>query len=125
MKKKQSPKRPGKHFAVNIISVDEDGNTLPFERPDISNETPDHNAPSGTTRKKVMHSKKLPEESKIQVKFLMPDEGGMNLVRANGSVKWFRQVKEKNKKSFVMGVCFRDITPEDREKLMHLWKTYG
>lgn len=110
---------------MNIISVDEGGNALPLEGPGIIKDAQEHKTPPGKARKKVMHSKKLPEESKIQVKFLMPDEGGMNLVRANGSVKWFRQVKEKNKKSFVMGVCFRDITPDDREKLMHLWKTYG
>ena len=71
-----------------------------------------------------MCSKPLPEESKIQMKMLIPDEEGLNLIRANGTIKWFKQVKGKYKKYFIIGVNFRDLVQDDKEKLIRLWKKY-
>jgi len=126
MKEKHSKKRPGKYLPVNIVPVDDDGKMLDgfAGQAELSSRASDAQA-TNNDEVKITRSKDLPEESKIQVKMLMPDEKGLNLVRVNGSIKWVQQNKEKREKHLVMGVCFRDITPEDRKKLMGLWKRYG
>ncbi|MGB2879071.1 MAG: PilZ domain-containing protein, partial [Candidatus Omnitrophota bacterium] len=72
----------------------------------------------------IICSKTLPVESKIQIKMLIPDAKGLNLIKANGTVKWVKQVKGKYKKYFVIGVNFRDLAESDRKKLVSLWKKY-
>ena len=67
----------------------------------------------------------LPPESKIQMKMLIPDEESINLLRATGTIKWFKQIKGKHKKYFLIGVHFRRLTDECRNKLFKLWKKYS
>jgi len=125
MKERRKFKRARKFFAVNIVSVDTNGKHLRFDtikaNPKFCDETGLDFSPEGM---KIMCSKRLPEESKIQMKMLIPDESNLNLVRANGEIKWFRQIKGKSRKYFVIGVHFREISPEDKEKLIRLWKKY-
>jgi c-di-GMP-binding flagellar brake protein YcgR len=126
MKERRKVKRAEKYFAVNIVSVDNNGKVLRFDKtaanPKYLDESGLDFSPEGI---KIMCSKKLPKESKIQMKLLIPDENGLNLIKANGSVKWFRQVKGKYKKYFMIGVCFREIERADKKKLISLWKRYG
>ena len=125
MKEKRKFKRARKFFAVNIISVDTDGKHLKFDtirnNPKFCDESGLDFTPDGI---KIMCSKPLPAESKIQVKMLMPDEDSLNLVRANGTIKWFKQIKGEHKKYFIIGVHFRDIAKNDKAKLFRLWKKY-
>jgi hypothetical protein len=126
MTEKRAQKRVDKYFAINIVAVDSDGKTLRFDgfkaNPKFCDETGLDFSPSGA---KMMCSKPLPKESKIQMKMLLPDNDSLNLVKANGSIKWFKQVKGKHKKFFLMGVHFRDLTSADKSKLIRLWKKYS
>jgi len=125
MKEKRKIKRAQKFFAVNIVSVDAKGKHLKFDtirnNPKFCDETGLDFSPEGM---KIMCSKPLPEESKLQMKMLIPDEASLNLIRVNGEIRWFKQIKGKYKKYFVIGVQFRDISPDDKEKLIRLWKKY-
>lgn len=126
MVEKRAHKRAKRFFAVNIVAVDAGGKSIRFDgykaNPKFYDETGLDFAPEGV---KIMCSKPLPKESAIQMKMLIPDEAGINLIKANGTIKWFKQVKGKYKKYFMIGVHFRDIPPEDRLKLVKLWKKYG
>lgn len=126
MVERRKVKRAERYFAVNIVSVDNKGKVLNFSElrshPKFCDETGLDISPKGL---KIMCSKKLPKESKIQMKLLIPDDTGLNLIRVNGSVKWFRQIKGKYKKYFIMGVFFRDVDGEDKKKLMNVWKNYS
>jgi len=125
MEEKRKYERVKKYFAVNIVAVDADGKSLRFDgiksNPKFYDESGVDFSPEGIN---IMCSKPLPEESKIQMKMLIPDEENMNLIKANGTIKWFRQVKGEHKKFFVMGVHFREIEDEDKEKLAGLWRKY-
>lgn len=125
MKERRKFKRARKFFAVNIVSVDAKGKHLRFDtiknNPKFCDESGLDFSPEGM---KIMCSKPLPEESKLQMKMLIPDEANLNLIRANGEIKWFKQIKGQYKKYFVIGVHFRDISPEDKAKLVRLWKKY-
>ena len=55
---------------------------------------------------------------------MIPDDEGLNMIRANGTIRWFRQAKNRFKKYFIMGVRFRDLREEDKEKLLRLWRKY-
>lgn len=125
MKEKRKFKRAKKFFAVNIVSVDTKGKHLKFDtirnNPKFYDESGLDFSPEGM---KIMCSKPLPEESKLQMKMLIPDEANLNLIRANGEIKWFKQVKGPYKKYFIIGVHFRDISSDDKEKLIRLWKKY-
>lgn len=125
MKEKRKYKRAKKYFAINIVAVDTDGKHLRFDKiktnPKFCDESGVDLAPGGI---KIMCSKPLPIESKIQMKMMLPDAHGLNLIRANGTIKWFKQIKGKYKKYFVIGVNFRDLPKEDKDKLIHLWKNY-
>ncbi len=125
MKEKRKFKRAQKFFAVNIVSVDAKGKHLKFDtiknNPKFCDESGLDFSPEGM---KIICSKPLPKESKIQMKMLIPDEASLNLIRVNGEIRWFKQIKGVHKKYFVIGVQFRDISPEDKEKLIRLWKKY-
>lgn len=125
MKERRKFRRAQKFFAVNIVSVNAKGKHLRFDtiknNPKFCDESGLDFSPEGM---KIMCSKPLPEESKLQMKMLIPDEASLNLIRANGEIKWFKQIKGQCKKYFVIGVHFRDISPDDKAKLVRLWKKY-
>jgi len=125
MKDKRKYKRTKKYFAINIVAVDFDGQHLRFDKlkanPKFYDESGVDFSPEGI---KIMCSKPLPAESKIQMKMLIPDKESLNLLRANGTIKWFKQVKGKHKKYFLIGVHFRDLTSDCKQKLLRLWKKY-
>lgn len=125
MKERRKQERAGKYFAINIVAVDFDNQHLRFDKhranPKFYDESGIDFSPDGI---KIMCSKPLPEESKIQMKMLIPDENGLNLLRANGTIKWFKQVKGRHKKYFIIGVSFRELTQDCRQKLLRLWKKY-
>lgn len=125
-KERRMSVRANKYFAINIVAVDLHGERISFDKmrvnPKFCDESGIDFSPDGV---KVMCSKSLPKESKIQMKMLIPDEGGLNLIRANGTIKWFKQVKGRHKKYFVMGVNFRSLAEDDKSKLIRLWKRYG
>ncbi|MDP2929700.1 MAG: PilZ domain-containing protein [Candidatus Omnitrophota bacterium] len=125
MKERRNHLRAKKYFAINIVACDSDGKHLRFDKikanPKYYDESGIDFTPEGV---KIMCSKPLPEESKIQMKMLIPDEENLNLIRANGTIKWFKQIKGKYKKYFIIGVNFRDLGADDKEKLIHLWKKY-
>lgn len=122
--KRKRPRRK-KYFAINIVACDSDGKHLRFDKiksnPKFYDESGIDFTPEGI---KIMCSKPLPEESKIQMKMLIPDEDNLNLIRANGTIKWFKQVKGKYKKYFIIGVNFRALAQDEKEKLIRLWKKY-
>jgi len=125
MKEKRKIKRAKKYFAINIVAVDVHGKTLRFDKikqnPKFYDESGLDFTPEGI---KIICSKPLPEESKLQMKMLIPDEESLNLIRANGAVKWFKQIKGKYKKYFIIGVNFRELSEDDKGKLIRLWKKY-
>ena len=117
--------RVKKYFAINIVAVDLKGKHLTFDKTKINPKFYDESGidftPDGI---RIMCSKSLPKESKIQMKMLIPDEANLNLIRATGTIKWFKQIKGKYRKYFVIGVHFRDLPEDEREKLVRLWKKY-
>jgi len=125
MKEKRKFKRAKKYFAINIVGCDVGGKHLRFDKigsnPKFCDESGLDFTPEGI---RIMCSKPLPEESKIQIKMLIPDETGLNLIRANGTIKWFKQVKGKYKKYFIIGVHFRDLPEDEKQKIVRLWKKY-
>lgn len=125
MAEKRKVKRAKKYFSVNIVAVDINGKVLdltdPKTSPKFCDESGINSSPEGAS---IICSKSLPEESKIQMKMMIPDEDGLNLIKANGTIKWFQQVKSLHKKYFVMGVHFKDFDENDKKKLVRLWKKY-
>ena len=125
MKEKRKSKRVKKYFAINIVSCDVDGKHQQFDKirsnPKFCDEAGLDFTPEGI---KIICSKPLPAESKIQMKMLIPDETGLNLIRATGTIKWFKQVKGKYKKYFIIGVHFRDLPEDEKQKIVRLWKKY-
>ena len=125
MKERRKHLRAKKYFAINIVACDSDGKHMRFDKiktnPKYYDESGIDFTPEGI---KIMCSKPLPEESEIQMKMLIPDEEGLNLIRANGTIKWFKQVKGKYKKYFIIGVNFRGLVQDEKEKLIRLWKKY-
>jgi c-di-GMP-binding flagellar brake protein YcgR len=125
MKNRRKWVRAKRYFAINIIAVDVDGEHLRFDgiksNPKFCDESGLDFSPGGL---KIMCSKTLPEESKIQMKMLIPDTGGLNLIRANGTIKWFKQIKGRSKKYFMLGVNFRDLAENDKKKILYLWRKY-
>jgi hypothetical protein len=125
MKERRKFPRAKRYFAVNIVACDSDGKHMRFDKIKTNPKYYDESGVDFTPRGiRIMCSKSLPEESKIQMKMLIPDEDGLNLIRANGTIKWFKQVKGKYKKYFIIGVNFRDLVQDDKEKLIRLWKKY-
>ncbi|MBN2453413.1 MAG: PilZ domain-containing protein [Candidatus Omnitrophica bacterium] len=126
MKERRKYKRAGKYFAVNIVACDMDGKHLQFDNlkanPKFCDESGLDFTPDGV---KIMCSKPLPKESKIQMKMLIPDESGLNLIRATGTIRWIKQVKGKYKKYLILGVHFRDLPEDEKDKLIRLWKKYS
>jgi hypothetical protein len=116
MKDLRNKKRSSKFFGINIVAVDSGGKEL-----ELGGINEADLAPEGT---KIMCSKPLPEESKIQMKMLIPEEKNLNLIKANGTIKWFKQVKGENKKYFIIGVNFAGLSIEDTDKMVKLWKKY-
>ncbi|MGB2630042.1 MAG: hypothetical protein WBC00_00395 [Candidatus Omnitrophota bacterium] len=125
MKKKREQVRARKNFGINIIAVDTRGKVLRFDTRKTKKKFHDESGLDFTPDDvSIICSKTLPVESKIQIKMLIPDAKGLNLIKANGTVKWVKQVKGKYKKYFVIGVNFRDLAESDRKKLVSLWKKY-
>jgi len=125
MAEKRKKKRAKKYFAVNIVAVDTKGKVLRFDKrkanPKFHDET---GLDFSTEGANIMCSRPLPPEAKVQMKLLIPDESGLNMVKANGTIKWFKQVKGTYKKYFIMGVNFRDMEEADKDVLLNLWKKY-
>jgi c-di-GMP-binding flagellar brake protein YcgR len=125
MRERRRAKRAKKFFAINIVAVEMGKKRIAFDRarsnPKFYDESGLDFGPDGI---KIMCSKPLPEESKIQMKMLIPDDEDLNLIRANGTIRWFRQAKSRYKKYFIMGVHFKELRDEDKEKLVRLWKKY-
>jgi hypothetical protein len=125
MKERRKTDRAKKYFAINIVACDIDGKHLRFDKiktnPKYYDEAGLDFTPEGA---KIMCSKPLPEESKIQMKMLIPDEQDLNLIRATGTIKWFKQVKGRYKKYFILGVNFGDLPEYEKQKLVRLWKKY-
>jgi len=125
MKERRKHERIKKYFAVNIVAVDSDGKSLRFDNiksnPKFCDESGRDLSPEGVN---IMCSKNLPEESRIQMKMMIPDETGLNLIKANGTIKWFKEVKGEFKKYFVIGVHFKDLEDTDKNTLIDLWKKY-
>lgn len=125
MKERRAHTRARKYFAINIVAVDSGKKTVKFDaiktNPKFYDESGVDFTPDGL---KIMCSKPLPPESKLQMKLLIPDEESLNLIRASGTVKWFRQVKGRYKKYFLIGVHFKELRSEDKEKLFRLWRKY-
>lgn len=125
MKERRARARVKKYFAVNIVAVDNGRKVVKFDtvkaNPKFCDESGFDFTPDGV---KIMCSKPLPPESKIQMKLLIPDEDSLNMIRASGTIKWFRQVKGRYKKYFLIGVHFRELRSEDKEKLFRLWRKY-
>jgi len=125
MKERRAYRRAKKYFAINIVAVDMDGKQIRFDKmrvnPKFYDESGVDFSPGGI---KIMCSKRLPPESKIQMKLLIPDEENLNLIKANGTIRWFKQAKSRYKKFFMMGVEFKDLREEDKEKLFRLWRKY-
>ena len=125
MKERRAHTRTKKYFAINIVAVDNGRKVVKFDKiktnPKFCDESGIDFSPDGL---KIMCSKPLPPESKIQMKLLIPDEDSLNLIRASGTIKWFRQVKGRYRKYFVIGVHFRELRSEDKEKLFRLWRKY-
>lgn len=112
-----------RNFGINIVAVDEDGKSLglPIETPPYF--IPEkHGKPK--TPGKVASSRPLPEDSKIQLKMLFPEKEDLNLLKANGTVKWVKQTKTPGGKYFLIGVHFREATIKEKEKITKLWKTH-
>ena len=125
MKERRVHKRAKKYFAINIVTVDISGKRVAFDKlkanPKFCDESGLDFGPDGV---KMMCSKPLPEESKIQMKMLIPDENNLNMIRASGTIKWFKQAKGKGKKYFIIGVHFRELRDEDKKKIFRLWRKY-
>lgn len=126
MAERRKYQRVNRFFAINIVAVDTNGRTIRFDNhkasPKFYDESGMDFAPEGV---KIICSKPLPREASIQMKILIPDAEGLNLIKANGTIKWVREVKGKFKKYFMIGVNFRKILPRDFAKLTKLWKKYG
>lgn len=125
MQERRKIKRVQKYFGINIVAVDTDGKSLRFDKykanPKFYDESGVDFSPDGV---KIMCSKTLPKESKIQMKMLIPEENNLNLIKANGTIKWFKSVKGKYKKYFLIGVHFKELDGDNRNKLLALWKKY-
>jgi hypothetical protein len=125
MKERRAYTRVKKYFAINIVAVDNGTHVTKFDKlkanPKFCDESGLDFSPEGL---KIMCSKPLPPESKIQMKLLIPDEESLNLIRASGTIKWFKQVKGRYKKYFVIGVHFKELRSEDKEKIFRLWRKY-
>lgn len=125
MKERRGKKRAKKYFAINIVSLEFGKKKIAFDKvranPKFCDESGLDFSPEGV---KIMCSKPLPEESKIQMKMLIPDEDSLNLIRANGTIRWFKQAKSAQKKYFIIGVQFKELREEDKEKLFRLWRKY-
>ena len=125
MKERRAHTRVKKYFAINIIAVDNGKKVVKFDaiktNPKFYDESGVDFSPEGL---KIMCSKPLPPESKIQMKLLIPDEESLNLIRASGTIKWFKQVKGRYKKYFLIGVHFKELRSEDKEKIFRLWRKY-
>ena len=125
MKERRRQERVKKYFAINIVACDIGGKYVRFDKiktnPKFYDEAGLDFTPDGI---KIMCSKPLPKESKIQIKMLVPDEDSLNLIRATGTIKWFKQIKNKYKKYFIIGVHFKDLPDYEKQKLIRLWKKY-
>jgi len=118
MKDTKNKKNPGgRNFGINIVAVDETGEIIGL---DASGQKLDSIKPDD----RVYSSRALPKDSKIQLKMLFPEEKDLNLVKANGTVKWVKQVKAPGGKYFLIGVHFLEAGDREKEKITKLWKSH-
>ena len=106
--KKNSMER---NFGINIIAVDENGASLGI------------GLDSAKNKGKITSSRRLPKDSKIQLKMLFPEKKDLNLIKAHGTVKWVKQIKNSDGKYFLIGVHFREASAGEKGKITKLWKT--
>ncbi len=101
-----------KNFGINIVAVDENGKSLGLG----------HEKPKG--KDKVTSSRLLSKHSKIQLKMFFPEKSDLNLLKANGTIKWVKQLRRPDGKYFIIGVHFREASGNEKEKITRLWKTH-
>ena len=126
MREKRKFKRVKKGFAINIVSVDTDGKHLKFDdikvHPKFYDESGIEFSPVGLG---IICSRSLPPNAKIQMNLLIPDADSLNIIKASGIIKWFKEVKGKYKKYFQIGVSFKNLAITEKKKLVRLWKKYN
>jgi hypothetical protein len=109
-------------FGINIVAVDENGKSLGLKLDAARDGGTREIKPK--TGKRVTSSRPLPEDSKIQLKMLFPERSDLNLLKAHGTIKWVKQVKEPAGKYFLIGVHFREASVKDKLRITKLWKTH-
>jgi len=124
MKENRKLNRAKKYFSINIIADDLRGKyrqSEPKSNPKFCDEAGLDFSPQGI---KIMCSKPIPEESKIKMKMFIPDAGNVNMIKANGDIKWLKKVVGKHRQYFTMGICFSSLDDDGRNKLLKLWNKY-
>ena len=106
-------KNPEKNFGINIIAVDENGKSLGLEWEGSEKE-----------KTKISSSRPLPKDSKLQLKMLFPEKEDLNLLKAHGTIKWVKQIKNPGGKYFLIGVYFREVSGTEKGKITKLWKNH-
>ena len=118
---KNKKKTAERNFGINIVAVDENGKSHGVTLSPGSEAKETILEPG---KSKITSSRPLPKESKLQIKMLFPERSDLNLVKANGTVKWVKQVKTSEGKYFLIGVHFREASSEEKGKITKLWKTH-
>lgn len=126
MQDKRKHKRAAREFAVNITSAELGGERFRFDRnpayPKLYNESGVDFTHVGV---RLMCSKALPENTKVTLKILIPEDGAVHAVGAAGTVRWSREVEGPHKKFFQMGIQLTDVAGDGGEILERLWKKYA
>ena len=126
MMEKRRHKRADKEFAVNITSADLGVQHFRFDRnpayPKLYNESGVDFTHVGV---KLMCSKTLPENTKVTLKMLIPEDGAIHKVNASGTVRWFREVKGEHRKYFHIGIRLDEVAGEGADILKRLWQKYA
>ena len=126
MREKRKFTRVKKGFAINIVSVDTDGKHLEFYKikasPKFYDESGIDFSPRGL---EIICSKSLPPNARIQMKLLIPDADTLNVIKASGIIKWFKEIKGKYEDYFQLGIAFKNLGITEKKKLTRLWKKYS
>ena len=126
MRERREFKRVKKYFAVNIVSVDANGKHLEFDKirtnPKFYDESGIDFSPRGLG---IICSKSLPPNARIQMKLLIPDADTLNVIKASGIIKWFKEIKGKYEDYFQLGIAFKNLGITEKKKLTRLWKKYS
>ena len=126
MREKRRFKRVEKGFGINIVSLDTNGKHLTFDHikanPKFYDESGIDFSPRGLG---IICSRSLPPNARIQMKLLIPDADTLNIIKASGIIKWFKEIKGKYKNYFQLGIGFKNLGITEKKKLTRLWKMYN